>query len=500
MKIRLPIKIFLAFITVAVVSISMVGVANYYFSKRNFESYLQFKATKSLEVFAGTLAEMYQVYQGWETFRNNPDIWPSLVQDRWPSDENITTATGTDEFLGTDVSRATEIALRDVPPPFETIDSPSSVETAGEDQFERLSAHVSLYNYEKEFIVGEGTPFENAFTLPIKVDDNTVGWVGIVYGEGLTHPLDLEFMKKQSRVFHIIGATVLLVSFVIAFILTKHLRAPIQRLSGAAEALGKREFKTRLPVLSKDELGVLAKQFNTMAQKLEVYERNQKQWLSDISHELRTPLAILIGEIKALQEGVRNADKASLASLYDEANLLSKIVNDLHYLSLSEAGDAPVAMSRIKPLPVLSQTVYFFKTRMEKNGITLNFHPDPASADLEMMGDRNRLMQLFTNLLENTLMHTDKPGELTIRQSNSGGEIRFSFEDTGPGVSEQDLSRIFERLYRADPSRSRQTGSTGLGLSICKSIVDNHKGTITAKHSKLGGLRIDIHLPLIEGA
>jgi two-component system sensor histidine kinase BaeS len=206
----------------------------------------------------------------------------------------------------------------------------------------------------------------------------------------------------------------------------------------------------------------------------------------------------LIGEIKALQEGIRKPDKASLSSLCDEAKHLSKIVNDLHYLSLSEAGDAPMAMDTIKPLPILSQAVYFYKNRMEQSGLDLNFHPDEASADLKMAGDQDRLMQLFANLLENALMHTSKPGELSIFQTNGEGDIRISFEDTGPGVTEPALPRLFERLYRADPSRSRRTGSTGLGLSICKSIVDNHGGTIVAKKSELGGLRIDIHLPLIN--
>jgi two-component system sensor histidine kinase BaeS len=493
MRIRLPVKIFLAFLTVAVASISLVGAANYYFSKRNFESYLRFKGKKTLAVFAGTLAETYEMYSGWETLRNKPDIWTSLILERWPSDENIPTATGTDDFLGTDISRATEIAVSVLPYPAES--TPDDSEPYG-----RLYPHVSLYNSEKKLIVGEQRAFEDTSPLPVTVDGNTVGWVGLAFGEKLTHPLDLEFMGKQSRVFHIIGAAVLLVSIAIAFILTKHILSPIKRFSEAAEALGDRDFNTRIHVPTKDELGALARQFNTMARKLETYERNQKQWISDIAHELRTPLAILTGEIKALQEGVRKADETSLASLADEARHLSKIVNDLHYLSLSEAGDAPMAMDIIKPLPVLSQAVYFFKTRLEENNMGLNFHLDPESADLEMTGDRDRLMQLFTNLLENTLMHADRQGALTIRQAESEGKIEISFEDTGPGVSAQDLPHLFERLYRADPSRSRRAGSTGLGLSICKSIVENHRGTISARHSELGGLRIDICLPLLTDA
>lgn len=482
MKLKLAIKIFLAFLIVSIVSFGMVVLANRYFDNIKFETYLQYKGMETLKVFAGTLTDFYREHDGWDSLRGNPELFNRIIFNSWPSNEQLYITGNPDDFLGSNWSLATEIAMSALP------NAPQR----------GLYPHLSLFDAEKNFIAGENNKFKDVSTIAINVDENTVGWVGLMFGNDLSHPLDQQFMKKQTRVFLTIGAVVLLVSITIAFILTKHLLAPIKRLSGAAEALGERDFKTRIPVLSKDELGTLARQFNTMAQKLETYERNQKQWLSDISHELRTPLAILIGEIKALQEGVRKADEASLSSLCDEAKHLNKIVNDLHYLSLSEAGDAPMARDIIKPLPVLSQAVYFFKSRLEKKGISLNFQLDPGSVDLKMIGDQDRLMQLFTNLLENALMHTNKPGELTIRQANSGGEIKIIFEDTGPGVSEKDLARLFERLYRADPSRSRQSGSTGLGLSICKSIVDNHKGTITAQHSKLGGLRFDIHLPLIS--
>ena len=290
----------------------------------------------------------------------------------------------------------------------------------------------------------------------------------------------------------------MLVSIGIAFLLSRHLLAPIKRLSEAAEALGDRNFSTRIPVVSKDELGTLAIRFNTMAEKLETYERNQQQWLSDISHELRTPLSVLIGEIEALQDGIRKPDKASLSSLCAEARHLSKIVNDLHYLSLSEAGTAPMEMNIIKPLPVLSQAIYFFQNRMVNNEMSVEVLLDPAAADLQMKGDRDRLMQLFTNLLENALNHTNKPGALTIRQTNSGRQLTIIFEDTGPGVSELALPRLFDRLYRADPSRNRKTGNSGLGLAICKTIVENHNGKILAQNSEKGGLKIEIRLPVLS--
>jgi two-component system sensor histidine kinase BaeS len=486
-KLKLPIKIFLAFLTVSIASISMVVTANYYFANRNFESYLRFKGVKTLDVFSGTLADFYQKHGGWEPLASSPEIWTELVRERWPSDE--TRLTGTDEFLGSEVSLATEIAVTDIPMPDNMMI---------EEPYGRLYPHVSLFNAEKEFIVGEERSFGDASILPVTVDGKTVGYVGLAFGEKLTHPLDLEFMRNQSKVFHVIGAVVLLISIAIAFILTKHLLAPIKRFSAAAKALGERDFNTRIPVRTNDELGALARQFNTMAQKLETYERNQKQWLSDISHELRTPLAILIGEITALQEGVRKPDQTSLSSLCDEAKHLSKIVNDLHYLSLSEAGTPPLQMDIIKPVPVLSQAIYFFKSRLEDAGMTVEVHLDPASADVRMKGDRDRLMQLFTNLLGNTLHYTDKPGRLEIRQRNTDGVLKITLDDSPPGVPPQDLPRLFERLFRADLSRSRETGGSGIGLAICKTIAENHGGQIEAHHSKLGGVKIEIQLPLLD--
>jgi len=249
-------------------------------------------------------------------------------------------------------------------------------------------------------------------------------------------------------------------------------------------------------VQSSDELGNLAERFNFMAKKMEDYEQNQLRWLSDISHELRTPLSVLIGEIEALQDGVRKADETSLKSLCEEAKHLEKLVNDLHALSLAEAGAISMKMASLKPVSILTQAIYHFQNRIESSGMSVDVRLEPNGDDLKMLGDPHRLVQLFSNLIENALIHAEKPGRLIIKQTHTKDKIYLIFEDTGPGVMEESLPRLFERLYRADSSRSRSTGGSGLGLAICKSIVELHNGNIQAQNSDEGGLKIEVTLPL----
>lgn len=220
-KLKLSIKIFLAFFTVSFACIGMVVTANSYFANRNFESYLQFKGMKTFGMFSDTLAEFYNQHGGWEQLAISPEIWENLVLETWPSDE--TRPTGTGEFLGGEMSLATEIAVSDIP-------MPTNMNI--EEPYERLYPHISLFGAEKEFIVGEEKPLSEMSVLPVSVGGDTVGYVGLAFGGKLTHPLDIEFMRRQSRVFHLIGAVVLLISIVIAIILTKLLLAPIKRFAG----------------------------------------------------------------------------------------------------------------------------------------------------------------------------------------------------------------------------------------------------------------------------
>jgi two-component system sensor histidine kinase BaeS len=294
---------------------------------------------------------------------------------------------------------------------------------------------------------------------------------------------------------YIIGGGILLLAAIVAFLLSRHLLAPVGRLTAGTQALMSRQFDTRIEVESKDELGQLAADFNTMAQTLEKYERMRQQWISDIAHELRTPLSILCGEIEALKDGVRQVNRHSLNSLYSEARHLSKIVNDLHELSQADAGALSIKKVPVDPVAVLNGTLGHFKQGFVENQITIENYLENQPS-ITVFGDADRLQQLFSNLLENTLRYADAPGILKIGQERTKNRMILFFEDSGPGVPEEALEHLFDRLYRVDRSRSRARGGSGLGLSICKSIVNALGGEIRAANGNSGGLRIEVELLL----
>jgi two-component system sensor histidine kinase BaeS len=250
-------------------------------------------------------------------------------------------------------------------------------------------------------------------------------------------------------------------------------------------------------VRGNDELGQLAEDFNTLALTLEQNRSARQQWIADISHELRTPLAILQGELEAVQDGVRPLNADTLDSLHTEVIHLNTLVNDLHELSMSDLGALVYEKEQIDIAGVLEQSVDMHRPLAAKHQISVHLNIESSHPDKEisMLGDEDRLMQLFDNLLQNTCRYTDPGGELHIVVKESTDQVRIEWFDSAPGVKEADLQHLFDRLYRVEASRNRAKGGSGLGLTICQNIVHAHEGTITASPSPLGGLKLTIIFP-----
>jgi two-component system sensor histidine kinase BaeS len=483
MKFKLSYKIFVAFtLTSLMVVALMVGIMRFYVA-RNFADYVSKSLLERFSDFAGALATEYQHHRGWQTLKDNPGRWEEILQASLPA-------------KGFDKRRRPSRPL--------DIENKVSGKTAQDiapaksrGRIQRLAGRLALFDAAKEHIVGKRANISHeSYTLQeIRADGKTAGWLGLHKREQLADPLVVRFLKQQSQMLYLIGGGILLLAAIVAFVLSKHLLAPIRNLTAGTQALKSRQFDTRIEVESRDELGQLAADFNTMAQTLEQYERMRQQWISDIAHELRTPLSILSGEVEALQDGVREVNPDTLDSLRSEARHLSKIVNDLHELSLADAGVLSIKKEPVDPVPVLNETLRHFRTRFEGNQITVenSVGNDPP---ITVIGDADRLQQLFSNVLENTLRYTDSPGTLRIRQERTEKRLTMFFEDSGPGVPEDALERLFDRLYRVDKSRSRTQGGSGLGLSICKSVVNALGGEIRAANAASGGLRIEIELPI----
>ena len=220
----------------------------------------------------------------------------------------------------------------------------------------------------------------------------------------------------------------------------------------------------------------------------------RRDLMADISHELRTPLAVLRGELEAIQDGVRKFTPESVTSLQAEVATLTKLVDDLHQLSMSDEGALAYQKSAVDIISLVEIAADAFRERLASRGLTLNLALSAESATV--FGDPDRLMQLFNNLLENSLRYTDSGGQVLIRTALDAQNIVLEFADSGPGVTDEQLARLCERFYRTEGSRNRASGGSGLGLAICANIVTAHGGKLNVGHSPFGGVSIKVELPL----
>lgn len=482
MTIKLSYKIFAALILTSLLVVAlMIGLIRFYVA-RNFADYVNKTLLERYSAVAEALAAEYQTHRGWQNLKDNPERWHAILSASLPPK---------DFDLGKAPLRSPQSETGQVGNA-----APGTASRMPSRRIQRLARRLALFSTDKQPITGgRANVSESGYTLAaIAVDGQTVGWLGLHKKEHLANPLAVGFLTQQSQLLYVIGGGILLLAAIAAFLLSQHLLTPVQKLTAGTRALTSRQFDTRIAVTSKDELGQLATDFNTMAQTLEHYERMRRQWISDIAHELRTPLSILRGEIEALTDGVREVNRDSLDSLDSEARHLSDIVDDLHDLSLADAGDLSIKKVPVDPAAVLRKTLGRFKQGLAEHEIkienSLENHPP-----ITILGDADRLGQLFSNLVENTLRYADAPGTLKIGQVSSANRWVLFFEDSGPGVPQGELDHLFDRLYRVDRSRSRARGGSGLGLSICKSIVTALGGEIRATNGNSGGLRIEIEFP-----
>lgn len=490
MKSKLSYKLFAAFVLMSFIIIVLTLVSYRFLTARNFWNFVNLTVLSRLEDFSKSLKSEYKTHQGWQTLKGNEERWLTLMIANMPkiqSDQPPPWAPQIKDNI--DKKTAASNKLSNQP----TIDHASN---NGPHPPRRFARSLALFDENREYIVGSKDSLEvKDFTLKaLKSDGQTIGWLGLRKIEYFSDPLLKAFIKGLSRTFIMLSGIILIIAALISYIMSRHLLTPVRQLAQATKSLSLFQFGTHINVRSKDELGQLAEDFNRMTDTLKKYEDLRQQWISDISHELRTPLSILKGEIEALQDGIRPLDQAQLASLHSEVLRLSKLVADLHDLSLADSKNLITQMHSVNPLILLKKIVSQFGERFNDHHIDVDLALGEDDG-IVIEGDSNRIAQLFINLLENALRHTDPPGLLKIRENHGHQWLTILFEDSAPGVSDQELDLIFERLYRVDSSRNRDMGGSGLGLAICKQIVNSHGGTITAAQSEMGGLAIEIKLP-----
>ncbi|GLZ30456.1 two-component sensor histidine kinase [Lentzea sp. NBRC 105346] len=263
----------------------------------------------------------------------------------------------------------------------------------------------------------------------------------------------------------IIGAAlaVLVLTILVSFLVATRLVKPLKQLTVAAQRMRAGDTQARVRTKATGEIGEVAEAFNEMAEHLARTEEQRKAMISDVSHELRTPVGNIRGWLIATQDGVADLDGELVTSLLEETLLLQHLVDDLQQLALADAGELKIHPERIDLGEVVDQFVAHDRVTVRKSG------------DLNAMADPIRIRQVIGNLVTNALKHSEDEVVLTARRIPDAVEI--TVEDSGTGIAEPDLPRVFERFWRADKSRSRQTGGSGLGLAIVKQLVELHGGS-----------------------
>ena len=235
-----------------------------------------------------------------------------------------------------------------------------------------------------------------------------------------------------------------------------------------------------------------------LANRLSADDARRKRWIADISHELRTPLTVLRGEIDALIDHIRPLDPNAMVSLREEVVRLTHLIDDLHLVALSDLSTFPCTMADADAAALVRNMVNGYAPRAQTAGISLE-SALPQDATMPVRWDARRIEQLLRNLLENSLRYTDAPGRVLVSLASlasDGAQLTITVDDSAPGVSEAEAQRIFLPLHRTDSARTRHAEGSGLGLAICQVIAQSHGGSIRASSSELGGIRMEISLPV----
>ena len=282
----------------------------------------------------------------------------------------------------------------------------------------------------------------------------------------------------------------------LVILLSRRMLASIGSLTAAARELGSGNLSSRASVRGNDEIAELGRTFNSMADALEESERQRQSLVSDVAHELRTPLSNIQGHIEAMQDGLLEPDADNLETVHLQALHLNRLVDDLRLLAQSEARELRLDLSPESVGEIVQRVTTSFRAKAEAGEVRLEAAIEEALPTVAV--DRVRIEQALGNLVDNAIRHTPPGGRVTAAASRRADSVRVEVADTGPGIPSEALPRVFDRLYRVDPSRDRETGGSGLGLTIARQLVEAHGGTIWAESREGSGSRFGFDLPITE--
>ena len=336
--------------------------------------------------------------------------------------------------------------------------------------------------YKKISINNDYNSIVGAFVKPIYSNNQLDGYIIMVENEP----------ANEKRTIFIIWISIILAVIVTGAIVKYFaqllLVEPIEEINNAAKRLAKGDVQERVKVVGKNEIGELAESFNKMAQSIEQSDNIRREFISNVSHELRSPITSIKGFIGGILDGVIPRDKENyyLKIVYDEIDRLARLVNDLLDISAMESGKFNLNISEFDINQTISLCILNLENKIQTKGLNVKaiFHEKRCFA----IGDRDRILQVMTNLLENAIKYSDDNGQIEVNISTKGEKIFVSIFNSCNILSENDLNHIWDRFYKSDKSRTNKI-STGLGLPIVRLILSQHNQDIWVENVEDKGVK-----------
>jgi signal transduction histidine kinase len=355
-----------------------------------------------------------------------------------------------------------------------------------------------LIQHRRDGAVGEetGLLLRGATFVPDPRGGPARGRVVVFPRIGTPRPTPDQARRAFLRSLAVAAAGVAFVGLVAALLVSRRIAGPVEKLTVAVRRLQAGELGARVTPRGHDELAALAGAFNAMAERVERTERLRRDLVNDVAHELRTPLAHLRGQLEAVQDGLVRPEPAAVGELLSEVEHLTKLVADLQDLAAAETGALRLEREPLDVGAELEAAARPFRARAEGRGVGLEL--DVAADRPRVMADARRLRQIVTNLLDNALTHAPRGSAVRVSARRNGDVVRLDVRDEGPGIPPEHLAHVFERFYRADASRSRETGGVGLGLAIVRNLAEAHGGSVSVESVPGMGSTFALQLPAIS--
>ncbi len=440
-------KFILAFLTASLVAIGLVGIFTSQFSRRLFQSFI---IDNLIEDYASIVQEYYET---------------NFTLNGIESALRYSTTSNAGQF--DELGRPGIILI-----------SPNQIIIIGD------SSHPSGTSLARKDI---------SEAHPIEVNGRTIAYIAIITPAFQPSPQETQFIKQTNRALSYASLAAIFLAIILGLLFTRTLLKPLASLNQALGKMEQGELLQQVQETSDDELGEVITGFNNMSNALAKANQHRKQMTADIAHELRSPLTVINGYLEALQDGTLAPTPERIEIIQQEVSQLNRLVRDLRTLSLADSGQLSINKDHINIDTLFQHLTDAYNLQAKSKNIELEFRK--SNGFNTIFADEGRILQVFSNLITNALRHTNPGGKILVNARQKNDTTIIDLIDTGEGIPDDQLESIFQRFYRADPSRQSSSGESGLGLSIVKTLVEAHGGRISVL-SKMGiGTTFTIELP-----